>query len=178
MSIANQLKSIDITKLKMSNGRTLAENLYIEANRLRDCIQNRLEIYLHTHPYRYGGTKPTYERTGGLEGSLKVDDFLSIRVVGNSLEIDIFFDDGAIHMSGDGIRTPTGQIWGGTGEEVNTAYLLNYGYRVKKDVWFKDYENFGYREGANFVEDGIDDFNATNTLGIKITKKFNGETIY
>ena len=81
-------------------------------------------------------------------------------------------------MSGDGVRTPTGQIWGGTGEEVNTAYLLNYGYRVKKDVWFKDYENFGYREGANFVEDGIDDFNSTNTLGIKITKKFNGETIY
>ena len=44
MSFANQLKSIDITKLKMSNGRTLAENLYSEANRLRDCIQNRLEI--------------------------------------------------------------------------------------------------------------------------------------
>ena len=59
MSIANQLKSIDITKLKMSNGRTLAENLYSEANRLRDCIQNRLEIYLHTHPYRYGGTSLT-----------------------------------------------------------------------------------------------------------------------
>ena len=92
MSIANQLKSIDITKLKMSNGRTLAENLYSEANRLRDCIQNRLEIYLHTHPYRYGGTKPTYERTGGLEGSLTVDDILSIRIVGNALEIDIFFD--------------------------------------------------------------------------------------
>ena len=173
MSIANQLKSIDITKLKMSNGRTLAENLYSEANRLRDCIQNRLEIYLHTHPYRYGGTKPTYERTGGLEGSLTVDDILSIRVVGNTLELDIFFDEGAIHKSGDGIIG-----WEGNGDEVNVAYLLNYGYRVKKDVWFKDYENFGYREGANFVEDGIDDFNATNTLGIKITKKFNGETIY
>ena len=172
MSFANQLKSIDITKLKMSNGRTLAENLYSEANRLRDCIQNRLDIYMATHQPKM------YDRTGNLENSLKVDDFLSIKVVGNSLEIDIFFDDGAIHMSGDGVRTPTGQMWGGTGEEVNTAYLLNYGYRVKKDVWFKGYENFGYREGANFVEDGIDDFNATNTLGINITKKFNGETIY
>ena len=98
MSIANQLKSIDITKLKMSNGRTLAENLYSEANRLRDCIQNRLEIYLHTHPYRYGGTKPTYERTGGLENSLKVDDILSIRVVDNALEI--FSDNEEVVVNG------------------------------------------------------------------------------
>ena len=173
MSFTNQLKSIDITKLKMSNGRTLAENLYIEANRLRDCIQNRLEIYLNTHPYRYGGTKPTYERTGGLEGSLTVDDILSIRVVGNTLEIDIFFDDGAIHKSGDGIKG-----WSGNGDEVNVAYLLNYGYRVEKDVWFKNIPYFGFRPAANFVEDGIDDFNATNTLGIKIKKKFNGKTIY
>ena len=167
MSIANQLKSIDITKLKMSNGRTLAENLYSEANRLRDCIQNRLDIYMATHQPKM------YDRTGNLENSLKVDDFLSIRVVGNSLEIDIFFDDGAIHKSGDGIKG-----WSGNGDEVNVAYLLNYGYRVEKDVWFKNSPYFGFRPAANFVEDGIDDVNATNTLGIKITKKFNGEIIY
>ena len=167
MSFANQLKSIDITKLKMSNGRTLAENLYSEANRLRDCIQNRLDIYMATHQPKM------YDRTGNLENSLKVDDFLSIKVVGNSLEIDIFFDDGAIHKSGDGIKG-----WSGNGDEVNVAYLLNYGYRVEKDVWFKNIPYFGFRPAANFVEDGIDDFNATNTLGINITKKFNGETIY
>ena len=167
MSFANQLKSIDITKLKMSNGRTLAENLYSEANRLRDCIQNRLDIYMNTHQPKM------YDRTGNLENSLKVDDFLSIKVVGNSLEIDIFFDDGAIHKSGDGIKG-----WSGNGDEVNVAYLLNYGYRVEKDVWFKNIPYFGFRPAANFVEDGIDDFNATNTLGINITKKFNGKTIY
>ena len=173
MSFESQLKSINIKNLKMSNGKTLAENLYNEANRLRNCIQNRLNIYLKTHPYRYGGTSPTYERTGGLENSLKVDDILSIRVVDNALEIDVFFDNGAIHKSGDGI-----QGWDGNGDEVNVAYLLNYGYRVKKDVWFKNIPYFGFRPAANFVEDGIDDFNSTNTLGIKITKKFNGEIIY
>ena len=98
---------------------------------------------------------------------------MSIRVVGNTLEIDIFFDEGAIHKSGDGIKG-----WSGNGDEVNVAYLLNYGYRVEKDVWFKNIPYFGFRPAANFVEDGIDDFNATNTLGINITKKFNGETIY
>lgn len=167
MSFANQLKSIDVTKLKMSNGRTLAENLYSEANRLRDCIQNRMDMYMALY------TPEIYKRTGGLEGSLKVDDILSIKVVGNTLEIDIFFDDGAIHKSGDGIKG-----WSGNGDEVNVAYLLNYGYRVEKDVWFKNIPYFGFRPAANFVEDGIDDFNATNTLGIKITKKFNGEIIY
>ena len=166
MSFESQLKSINIKNLKMSNGKTLAENLYNEANRLRDCIQNRLDIYMATHQPKM------YDRTGNLENSLKVDDFLSIRVVGNSLEIDIFFDNGAIHKSGDGI-----QGWGGNGDEVNVAYLLNYGYRVKKDVWFKNIPYFGFRPAANFVEDGIVDFNSTNTLGIKITKKFNGKTI-
>ena len=167
MSFANQLKSIDVTKLKMSNGRTLAENLYIEANRLRDCIHNRMDMYMALY------TPKIYKRTGGLEASLKVHDILSIRVVGNTLEIDIFFDDGAIHKSGDGIKG-----WNGNGGEVNVSYLLNYGYRVEKDVWFKNIPYFGFRPAANFVEDGIDDFNSTNTLGIKITKKFNGETIY
>lgn len=166
MSIKNQLKGIDITKVKMSNGKTLRQNLQSEANRLRNCIQKRLDIYLNNH-------KPAmYERSGGLQGSLKVDSFLNVRVVGNGLEIDIFFDDGAIHKSGDGIYS-----WEGNGEEVNTAFLLNYGYKVKKDVWFKNIENFGYREGAGFVEDGIADFNATNILGIKITKMFNGQII-
>ena len=169
MSIEKQLKSIDVTKLKMSNGKTLSENLYIEAQRLKECIQNRLDIYMASiEPFLSG----MYKRTGGLESSLKVDDILNVRVVGNVLEIDIFFDEGAVHKSGDGIIG-----WNGNGEEVNVAYLLNYGYRVKKDVWFKNYENFGYRKGAHFVEDGIDDFNATNTLGIKIIKKFNGNII-
>lgn len=172
MSFANQLKSIDITKLRMSNGKTLSENLYSEANRLRDCIQKRMDIYFATHPYRYGGTKHTYERTGALEDSLKVDDILNIRIVGNTIEIDVFFDDGAIHKSGDGIKG-----WSGNGDEVNTAYLINYGYEVKKDVWFKDIPYFGYRSPANFVEDGIADFNATNTLGIKIRKTYGGKTI-
>lgn len=171
MNIKNQLKGIDIKKIKMANGETLEQNLKEEANRLRDCIQIRLEEYLNSY-------EPIeYKRTGGLGSSLHVDDFLNVRVVRNGLEIDLFFDDGAIHKSGDGIRTTRGTEWQGNGEEVNTAFLLNYGYEVEKDVWFKKIENFGYREGAGFVELGINDFNKTNTLGIKITKKFNDEVI-
>lgn len=141
----------------MSNGKTYSQNLKSEADRLRDCIQKALENYLISNP-------PTvYSRTGKLEKSLQVEDIANIKIIGNSLSINLWFDENANHESGDGIEG-----WDGTGETVNTAYLLNYGYEVKKDVWFKNIENFGYRSAANFVEDGIDEFNKTNIFGIKI----------
>lgn len=168
MAFKHQLKSIDIKKLPMSNGMTLEQNLYLEAQRLKHCIQNRLNIYLKSNPPRM------YIRTGGLQNSLTVDDILNIRIVGNSIEIDLFFNSDAYHTSGDGIMVPQGEKWLGNSEVVNTAYLLNYGYAVKKDVWFKNYENFGFRKGGHFVEDGIADFNTMNKLGIRIDVKSNG----
>ena len=99
---------------------------------------------------------------------------MNIKIVGVSIEIDLFFNSDAYHASGDGITTPQGENWQGSGEVVNTAYLLNYGYAVKRDVWFKNYENFGFRKGGHFVEDGIADFNIMNKLGIRIAVKSNG----
>lgn len=169
MTFSNRLLKTLAKDVKMTNGKTLEENFYAEAQRLRDCIQKRLDNYLNTHPYRYGDSHPVYVRTGGLSGSLKAEDFISIKIVGNTLKISLFFDEGAIHQSGDGIKG-----WNGTGERVNTAYLLNYGYRVTKDVWFKNIPYFGYRPAAHFIEDGIADFNAVNPMGIKVTVKSNG----
>ncbi len=165
MSIRNQLKGIDIRKLKTSNGQSLDKLLYIEAQRLKDCIQYRLDNYLASY------SPVMYKRTGGLQSSLKVDSFLNVKVVGNALEIRLFFNDNANHMSGDGLTGWFGSKWKGTGEEVNAAFLLEYGYRVKKDVWFKNIKNFGYRKAAHFVQDGIDDFNMANPLGIKVIIK-------
>lgn len=156
-SIANQLKGINIANLKMSNGKTFTQNLKDEADRLRDCIQDKLERYLAENP------PSIYNRTGGLESSLQVEDFADIKIIGNNLSINLWFDENANHQSGDGIEG-----WDGNGETVNTAYLLNYGYTVRKDVWFRDYENFGWRKAGNFIEDGIAEFNKTNILGIKI----------
>lgn len=161
MSINSQLRGLNIKKIKMTNGKTLERNLRDEAIRLRDCIQKRLDEYLDENPPKM------YERelTGNLRKSLQVEDFMDIRVTPTSLEIYVFFDDNANHMSGDGIEG-----WSGTGEEVNTAYLLDHGYEVRRNVWFKDIENFGWREGGNFVQKGIDDFNRTNKLGIVVKK--------
>lgn len=157
MSLENQLKGLDITKLKMTNGKTVEQNLRAEAKRLRSCIQKRLNEYMDSY-------EPKYIRTGGLENSLNIDDYITIKPSPLSLEIFLYFDQNANHKSGDGILG-----WDGTGETVNTAWLLNFGYTVKKDVWFKNIENFGYRQGGHFIEHGIDDFNKSNKMGIKIT---------
>ena len=158
MSIQSQLYGMDIRKLKTSNGKTFAECLYSEVIRLKNLIQFYLDKYLMSTP------PMVYKRTGMLLSSLQVDDFLSIQIVNGGLEIAIRFNDKAIHTSGYGIID-----WDGSDEKVNVAVLLNYGYRVKKDVWFKNIENFGYRTGVYFVEDGVADFNQSNPYGIKVT---------
>ena len=55
--------------------------------------------------------------------------------------------------------------------DANVFWLLNDGYAVKKDVWFKNIPNFGYRAAAHFVEQGIRDFNGKNKLGIQLEVK-------
>lgn len=157
MNLKSQLKNIDVTKLKFKNGKTYGQVMVEETNRLRNCIQARLDAYMNSYQPKI------YSRTGALQNSLKVDDILNLKVTGKTMSLDIYFDDSGYHRSGDGI-----QGWDGNGETVNTAYLLNYGYEVEKDVWFKDIPNFGYRSAGHFIEDGIADFEASNPYEIKI----------
>nr|DAW20518.1 MAG TPA: Structural protein [Caudoviricetes sp.] len=157
MNLKSQLKNIDVTKLKFKNGKTYGQVMVEETNRLRNCIQARLDAYMNSYQPKI------YSRTGALQNSLKVDDILNLKVTGKTMSLDIYFDDSGYHRSGDGI-----QGWDGNGETVNTAYLLNYGYEVEKDVWFKDIPNFGYRSAGHFIENGIADFEASNPYGIKI----------
>lgn len=157
MNLKSQLKNIDVTKLKLKNGKTYGQVMVEETNRLRDCIQARLDAYMNSYQPKI------YSRTGALQNSLKVDDILNLKVTGKTMSLDIYFDDSGYHRSGDGI-----QGWDGNGETVNTVYLLNYGYEVEKDVWFKNIPNFGYRSAGHFIEDGIADFEASNPYGIKI----------
>lgn len=157
MNLKSQLKNIDVTKLKFKNGKTYGQVMVEETNRLRNCIQARLDAYMNSYQPKI------YSRTGALQNSLKVDDILNLKVTGKTMSLDIYFDDSGYHRSGDGI-----QGWDGNGETVNTAYLLNYGYEVKEDVWFKDIPYFGYRPAGHFIEDGIADFEMSNPYGIKI----------
>lgn len=52
---------------------------------------------------------------------------------------------------------------------ADLVWLFNKGYHVKKDVWFKNIPNFGYRSAENYIDNAINSFNAP--YGIKIESK-------
>ena len=130
---------------------------------LRNLIQKYLDDYLQFDPvvYAFGRGR----RTGDLQKSIVVDDIVTVKSNGNRLEIYVYFNENSDHSSCFG-------VWNSIdGQDVNVAELLNYGYRVEKEVWFKNIEDFGWRKPAHFLEQAIAEFNATNTLGIKIAEK-------
>lgn len=49
---------------------------------------------------------------------------------------------------------------------ADLVWLFNKGYHVKKDVWFKNIPNFGYRSAENYIDNAISNFKAPH--GIKI----------
>lgn len=162
-SLEQRLRKVDKRKLKNKSGKTLEDVMKEQGMYLRNLIQKYLDDYLQFDPvvYAFGRGR----RTGDLQTSIVVDDIVTVKSNGNRLEIYVHFNENSYHSSGFG-------VWSGTdSRNVNVAELLNYGYRVEKNVWFKNIENFGWRIPAHFLEDAIDEFNATNTLGIKITNK-------
>lgn len=163
-SLADRLKKVDLTKLKNKKGRTLAEELQFQADYLRSLIEKHLHDYLDNNNLPHHYYMGTGKRTGSLAKSVRVEDVAQVNINETKLEVYVYFDENAYHSSGYGMWNPN------DGNDVNVAELLNYGYEVKADVWFKDIEDFGYRKAALFVESAIDEFNATNTMKLKINK--------
>ena len=139
MAINDILKNIDLMKIKAPSGLTYAQELVNAANQLSECIQNRIS-------------------QGSLQNSISTADIADIQVSGNSLSVTLKIQNA--------IRPSIFQKWNGS--SANVFWLLNDGFKVKKNVWFKNINNFGYRAAARFVEQGIDDFNSQNKLGVKI----------
>ena len=127
-----------------------------EAERLKGCIQTRLDEYYTS--YNSVGGLFWEGRTGALGKALRLDDNVKVAVNGKSVQVEIYFDESSVEAD---------SIWGGT--TYNKADLINYGWEVKKDVWFKDIKHFGYQHGFMFIEKGIADFNHSNPYGLKIT---------
>lgn len=160
----------DVSKLKMSNGRTIEQNLLDQANLLRELIKK------HIREYRRSYSPKSYVHTDNLENSVVADS--AVKVVENRLQVLVSFDENANHRSGYGVwsvKDGRGKYEDDdtsfeSGDNVNTALLLDEGYKVKKPVWFKDIENFGYRKGAKFIEKAIVEFNRVNSMGLKLDK--------
>ena len=165
MNLQNQIKKINAKKIKAKNGKAYGDILYSEAKRLMKCIEYEFNLYMASY------TPKIYKRTGSILSSVHLQDYIQISARGKKISVKVYFDEHAYHPSGFGINA-----WSGNGSTVNVVQLLNYGYEVEKNVWFKDIENFGYRVGGNFIEKGVEDFLTNNPYGIKVV--INSPTSY
>lgn len=158
--IKSRLKNLDVSKLKMKNGRTIADEIKRHAVILTDCIQYELDTVYDSY------SPVVYRRTYNLYNSIYIDDKVRIDISsnGSNLSIGIHFDDGAIHKGFDG-------------SDADTALLLNDGWQTHGS--FADVPYFGYRDATHFIENGIQAYKrkVNNPFNVKLTK--NGiEEIY
>lgn len=151
-NLTKQLNALSVSKLKLKNGNTVEKELKRHAAILADCIMQELDRVYESY------TPKIYQRTYELYNSLYIDDVVRIDISHKkaSLSIGIHFDDGAIHQ-------------GFNGEYVNTAILLNEGYRTSGS--FKDVPYFGYRIGTHWIEAGIQRYKRTvsNPFAVRLT---------
>lgn len=136
------LGSIDLMKVKAPSGLTYAQELVNAANLLSHCIQSRIN-------------------RGSMQNSISAADLADIEVRGNTLSITLRIQNS--------IRPSIFKKWNQS--DANVFWLLNDGFTVKKNVWFKNIRNFGYRAAEGFVDKGVQDFNQKNRLGIKVDIK-------
>lgn len=140
MSLADTIKNIDIRNIKSPSGLTYAQELVNAANLLRDCIQSRINRVT-------------------MGNCISTADIADVKVDGIMLSVTLKIQNA--------IRPSIFKQW--NHKDANVFWLLNDGFVVKKNVWFKNIPNFGYRVAEQFVEGGVEDFNSQNKLGIKIT---------
>ena len=150
-NLKSQLKNLNISKLKTSNGITVKSELQKHARILADCIMRQLDaVYDSYNP-------KIYQRTYELYNSVYIDDRLFVKVssTGASLSICVSFDDGAWHTGLDG-------------KDVNTAVLLNEGWQTSGK--FKDVPYFGYRKATHFIEKAVEEYRRSvqNPFNVKI----------
>ena len=164
-SLKEQLSKIALKRVKLSNGETLAETMAREARRLADCIQYYIDEW-------YNSYEPSvYDRTYRLHGALYAEDIADIRIVGNTLRIGVIF-----HESFESIsfynKDEEKEVYYEFNSPHNTfvPLLFNNGWKAPRlaRIIGRNIHMLTYFDGAHFVENGIERFNKTNKLGIKI----------
>ena len=132
--------------IKSKDGKSSAiisdEVLITEADRLRRCIQKYIDEF-YKQPYYTGRPQLREYR---LQKALKVN--ADVKYDGNKKYIGLYFDD----SKSWGESVVTGELTG------YKPYLINFGWQVIKNVWFKNIYRFGYYEGFHFIEKGIEEW--------------------
>lgn len=140
---------VDIRKLRLSNGKTLEQQMKYEAKRFLKILQEEIDDWYDSY------SPVVYQRTYTMRNSIDVEDYVDIDFSDMQITVNIKQTSAAMHKS----------LWGNG--SVNALTLMNEGYHVKSG-WFKDIPYFGYREGGHFIEKAIKRFEQDNYFNIKI----------
>lgn len=110
-NIRRQLKNLDVSKLRMKNGRSVEQELKSHASILADAIMEELDAVYSSY------SPKIYQRTYDAYNSLYIDDKVRIDVSskGAGLAISIRFDNGSLHKNFNG-------------EDSDVINLLNEGW--------------------------------------------------
>lgn len=96
-------------------------------------------------------------------GNLSSSDFLSKTSMSlNGLNMELTYNNELTNVLRPSI------FYSKTKKKANVFWLINDGYSVKKNVWFKHINNFGQRAAQHFVEKGIQEFNSSNPYGLYV----------
>lgn len=138
-------------KLKYKDtNKTYSQILVSEARRFTNILQKYIDkFYLDYDPV-------VYERTYGLYNSIYPEDIADVEINDSQIIIKIKRDEGSFGQSMF------------NDSNVDLMWLLNDGYKVKKNVWFSNIEYFGYRDGFHFIEKAVNEFKRTNKYNLSI----------
>lgn len=166
-SIKSQLGRIMSQQVKMSNGKTVRQNLEGAVRYLYKCLDNQILAYYASY------TPSVYERTYNFLDSLYAEDFFKAKVVGNRIEVKVSFRDSmAYHRN----------IYNDHNSYV--PVLINFGWNAPKLAYQigANVYRFTHYSGFHMVEKAIRQFNAQNPYGVYISHDdveamYNGQSI-
>lgn len=156
--VNNILKSKNVMSAITFGGKSYADILISESNRLKKMIEEEINKYYASY------TPSVYKRYTQNHLIKKIRTNVDIA----NRTVSIYFDPSVSY----GKSVITGNYDGYIPE------LIDIGWQVRADVWFSDIEMFGYYEGFHFIEKAILRFRADNPYGLNVEAKGSWKDYY
>lgn len=88
-----------------------------------------------------------YRRTRGLINSVQTGAN-TITISGDTVRVAVWFNE----------RADGSSMFSNGSSKMPKALLIDKGWKVKKNVWFKKIDRFGRYQGSHFIDDAIAEF--------------------